>query len=129
MAGHFDILSFFYILFVIQQPIVSLLSSRGQNAGLSRSMRDGWQLWSIRSNTVYNIHSNVLIALGSTSDPGIVAAVMIQNKPITKIVRLTFYPGIAAAVLIQNKPITKIVKLHAYFFIRNLGRGLGPKVS
>ena len=36
------------------------------------------------------LHSNVLIALGSTSDPGIAAAVLIQNKPITKIVRLTF---------------------------------------
>ena len=37
-----------------------------------------------------NNNSNVLIALGSTSDPGIAAAVLIQNKPITKIVRLTF---------------------------------------
>ena len=34
------------------------------------------------------IHSNVLIAPCSTADPGIAGAVLIQNKPNTKIERL-----------------------------------------
>ena len=34
-------------------------------------------------------YSNVLIAPCSKADPGIAAAVLIQNEPITKIERLT----------------------------------------
>ena len=46
-------------------------------------------LLSIVSIKIHIIHSNVLITPCSTADPGIAAAVLIQNKHITKIERLS----------------------------------------
>ena len=70
--------------FVTSGPVIAL---ELMGVDCVRRWRQVLGMYMIRYNC-FNIYSNVLIAPCSTADPGIAGAVLLQNKPNTKIERL-----------------------------------------